>query len=96
MRSDDSAGQCLDLPGYNPLLLPRVRMSLGQSLEAFQKKSTAIRRKNGWGGIAESGRTGLGGDSGSRLILGWLLQRLRCGVYEDAADIHQCAVLRVV
>lgn len=25
-------------PGDNPLLLPRVRMSLGQSLEAFQKK----------------------------------------------------------
>lgn len=38
----------------------------------------------------------LGGDSGSRLILGWLLQRLRRGVYEDAADIHQWAVLRVV
>ena len=25
-------------PGDNPLLLPRVRMSLGQSLETFQKK----------------------------------------------------------
>ena len=25
-------------PGDSPLLLPRVRMSLAQSLEAFQKK----------------------------------------------------------
>lgn len=36
VRSDDSAGKAK--PGDNPLLLPRVRMSLGQSLETFQKK----------------------------------------------------------
>lgn len=34
--------------------------------------------------------------AGAELLLGRLLQRLRRGIYEDAADIHQWAVLRVV
>ncbi len=44
-------------PGDNPLLLPRVRMCLGQSLEAFPEESTAIEVEKEWlvGGIAGSG-----------------------------------------
>lgn len=34
--------------------------------------------------------------AGAELLLGRLLQRLRRGIYKDAADIHQRAVLRVV
>lgn len=51
--------------------------------------------KNDWGERTGHGRTS-GGDSGSRLIPNWLLQRLRRGIYKDAADIHQWTVFRVV
>lgn len=60
---------------------------MGEILRRFRENQT-------WMDSFEAERA-WGASAGAELLLGWL-QRLRRGIYKDAADIHQWTVFRVV